>query len=66
MYKLYVPLVILLSGKVLPDFALLFVSIFFLMLFKFCGKGFGNIHCVGAMGCYKFGNPNPLGIPTFS
>jgi hypothetical protein len=39
MYKLYVPLVMLLSGKVLPDFALLFVSISFLMLFKFCGKG---------------------------
>jgi hypothetical protein len=40
MYKLYVPLVILLSGKVLPDFALRFVSISFLLLFKFCGKGF--------------------------
>jgi hypothetical protein len=39
MYKLYVPLVMLLSGDVLPDFALLSVSISFLMLFKFCGKG---------------------------
>jgi hypothetical protein len=40
MCKLYVPLVILLSGEVLPDFALRFVSISFLLLFKFCGKGF--------------------------
>jgi hypothetical protein len=39
MYKLYVLLVILLSGEVLPDFALLFVSISFLMLFKLFGKG---------------------------
>ena len=39
MYKLYVPLVMLLSGEVLSDFALLSVSISFLMLFKFCGKG---------------------------
>jgi hypothetical protein len=39
MYKLYVPLVMLLSREVLPDFALLSVSISFLMLFKFCGKG---------------------------
>jgi hypothetical protein len=43
----------LLSREVLPNFALLSVSISFLMLFKFCGKGFfGNIHCVGVMGCY--------------
>jgi hypothetical protein len=40
MYKLYVPLVMLFSREVLPDFALLYVSISFLMLFKFCGKGF--------------------------
>jgi hypothetical protein len=40
LYKLYVPLVMLLSREVLPDFALLSVSISFLMLFKFCGKGF--------------------------
>jgi hypothetical protein len=39
MYKLYVPIIILLSGEVLPDFALRFVSISFLLLFKFCGKG---------------------------
>jgi hypothetical protein len=39
MYNLYVPLVMLLSKEVLPDFALLSVSISFLMLFKFCGKG---------------------------
>jgi hypothetical protein len=23
------------------------------MLFKFVGRVFGNIHCVGAMGCYR-------------
>jgi hypothetical protein len=46
MYKLYVFLVMLLSGEVS-------VSISFLMLFKFCGRVFGNIHCVGAMGCYS-------------
>jgi hypothetical protein len=40
MYKVYVPLVMLLSREVLSDFALLSVSISFLMLFKFCGKGF--------------------------
>jgi hypothetical protein len=39
MYNLYVPLIMLLSREVLPDFALLSVSISFLMLFKFCGKG---------------------------
>jgi hypothetical protein len=39
MYKIYVSLVMLLSGEVLPDFVLLSVSISFLMLFKFCGKG---------------------------
>jgi hypothetical protein len=40
LYKLYVPLVMLLSREVPPDFALLSVSISFLMLFKFCWKGF--------------------------
>jgi hypothetical protein len=40
LYKLYVPLVMLLSREVLPDFALLSVSISFLKLFKFCEKGF--------------------------
>jgi hypothetical protein len=40
MYKLYVLLVILLSGEVLPDFALRFVSISFLLLFKFLWEGF--------------------------
>jgi hypothetical protein len=39
MYKLYVPLIILLSGEVMPDFALHFVSTSFLLLFKFGGKG---------------------------
>jgi hypothetical protein len=39
MYKLYVPLVMLLSREVLPDFYLLSISISFLMLFKFCGNG---------------------------
>jgi hypothetical protein len=38
-YKLYVPLVMLLSGEVLLDFALLSIFISFLMLFKFCGRG---------------------------
>jgi hypothetical protein len=42
MYKLYVPLVMLLSREVLPDFSLLSVSISFLMLFKFVGRVFGN------------------------
>jgi hypothetical protein len=39
MYKLFVPLVMLLSREVLPDFSLLSVSISFFMSFKFCGKG---------------------------
>lgn len=53
MYKLYVPLVMLLSREVLPDFSLFSVSISFLLLFEFVGRVFGNTHCVGAMGCYK-------------
>jgi hypothetical protein len=40
MSKLYVPLVMLLSREVLPDFVLFSVSITFLMWYKFCGKGF--------------------------
>jgi hypothetical protein len=39
MSKLYVPLVMLLSREVLPDFVLFSVSITFLMWYKFCGKG---------------------------
>jgi hypothetical protein len=38
--KLYVPLVMLLSREVLPDFVLFSVSITFLMCYMFCGKGF--------------------------
>jgi hypothetical protein len=54
MYKLYVPLVMLLSREVLPDFfSLISVFISFLMLFEFVGRVFGNTHCVGALGCYK-------------
>jgi hypothetical protein len=40
LYKLYVSLIMLLSREVLPDFALLSVSISFLKLFKFCGNVF--------------------------
>jgi hypothetical protein len=39
MYKLYVPLVMLPSREVLPDFAILSFFISFLVLHKFCGKG---------------------------
>jgi hypothetical protein len=60
MYKLYVPLVMLLSREVLPDFSLLSVSISFLMLFKLVGRVFGNIHCVGAMRCYSWYERNRL------
>jgi hypothetical protein len=52
LYKLYVPLVMLLSKEVLPDFAILSFSSSFLMLYKFVGRVFGNIHCVGVVGCY--------------
>jgi hypothetical protein len=52
MYKLYVPLVMLLSREVLLDFSLLSVSIFFLCCLSFVGRVFRNINCVGAMGCY--------------
>jgi hypothetical protein len=39
LYKLYVPLVMLLSREELPDFAILSFSTSFLVLHKFCGKG---------------------------
>jgi hypothetical protein len=39
LYKLYVPLIMLLSREVLPDFAILSFSISFLVLHKSCGKG---------------------------
>jgi hypothetical protein len=53
--KLYVPLVLLLTREVLPDFVLFSISITFLMWYKFLWKGvFGNIHCVGSMGCYSW------------
>jgi hypothetical protein len=40
MSKLFVPLVLLLSRKVLPDFVLCSTSITFLMWYKFLWKGF--------------------------
>jgi hypothetical protein len=52
MSKLYVPLVMLLSREVLPDFVLFSVSINFLCGISFVGRVFGNIHCVGTIGCY--------------
>jgi hypothetical protein len=39
LYKLDVPLVMLLSKEVLSDFAILSFSISFLILYKFCEKG---------------------------
>jgi hypothetical protein len=39
LYKLYVSLVMLLSREVLPDFAILSFSIYFLVLHKSGGKG---------------------------
>jgi hypothetical protein len=39
LYKLYVPLVMILSREVLPEFAILSFSISFLVLHKFCGNG---------------------------
>jgi hypothetical protein len=46
------PPVMLLSREVLPDFAIisLSLSIPFLVLHKFSGKGIGNIQCVGPVG----------------
>jgi hypothetical protein len=56
MSKLYVPLILLHTREVLPDFVLFSISITFLMWYKFLWKGvFGNIHCVGPMGCYNIG-----------
>jgi hypothetical protein len=43
----------LLSMEVLPDFAVLSFSSSFLMLYKFVGRVFGNIHCVEAVGRYS-------------
>jgi hypothetical protein len=57
LYKLYVPLVMLLSKEVLLDFAILSFSSSFLMLYKFVGRVFDNIHYVGAVGCYRHGLP---------
>jgi hypothetical protein len=39
MSKLYVPLVMLLSREVVPDFVLFSISITFLMWYRFWGKG---------------------------
>jgi hypothetical protein len=47
----------LLSKEVLPDFAILSFSSSFLMLYKFVGRVFDNIHYVGAVGCYRLGLP---------
>jgi hypothetical protein len=40
MNSMFPPPVMLLSREVLPDFAILFLSIPFLVLHKFIGKGF--------------------------
>jgi hypothetical protein len=50
LYKLYVSLVMLLSREVLPDFAILSFS---MCCISFVGSVFGNIHCVGSVGCYS-------------
>jgi hypothetical protein len=60
MSKLYIPLVMLLSREVLPDFVLFSVSITFLCGISFVGRVFGNIHCVGSMGCYSWYQRNRL------
>jgi hypothetical protein len=39
-------LVMLVSKKVLPDFAIFSLCITSLVLSKFGGRSFGNIHCV--------------------
>jgi hypothetical protein len=63
MYKLYVSLVILLSREVLLDFALLLSLFLFLSCLSYLGRVFGNIHCVGAMGCYRAGpGPRPKNV----
>jgi hypothetical protein len=60
MYKLYVPLVMLLSREVLPDFAILFSLFLFLCCISFVGRVFGNIHYVGSVGCYSWYQRNRL------
>jgi NADH:ubiquinone oxidoreductase subunit K len=50
LYKLHVSLVMLLSREVLLDFAILSFS---MCCISFVGRVFGNIHCVGSVGCYK-------------
>jgi hypothetical protein len=50
LYELHVPPVMLLSREVLPDFAILSLSIPFLVLHKFSGKGIWYIQCVGPVG----------------
>jgi hypothetical protein len=42
----------LLSREVLPDFAILSLS---MCCISFVGRVFGNIHCVGSVGCYMTG-----------
>jgi hypothetical protein len=51
LYKLYASLVMLLSREVLPDFAILSFS---MCCISFVGRVFGNIHCVGSVGCYSY------------
>jgi hypothetical protein len=41
----------LLSREVLPDFAILSFS---MCCISHVGRVFGNIHCVGSVGCYIF------------
>jgi hypothetical protein len=51
MSKLYVPLVMLLSREVLPDFFYFLSLLPFLCGICFVGRVVGNIYCVGSMGC---------------
>jgi hypothetical protein len=46
-------LVMLVSKEVLPDFAIFSLFITSLVLSKFGGRSFGNIHCVWPVGCYR-------------
>jgi hypothetical protein len=57
LYKLYVSLVMLLSREVLPDFVILSFS---MCCISFVGRVFGNIHCVGSVGCYSWYQRNRL------
>jgi hypothetical protein len=45
-------LVMLVSKEVLPDFCSISLFITSLVLSKFGGRSFGNIHCVWPVGCY--------------